>query len=168
MKQKYRIWKNDKEKQLLIQEYAVLTADTRKQKLPGLEDEDFSLLCEQTYRAEEIKKATSVGRDELILYLRNQHFFPIGPYMELIADVVTSMYAAKGEQREDLVFDDKEVLRGNLPEAESEVITEVEENLNENGSSDNIDDLIDNDTEIPKSAAGRKNSPDSYDEEKEY
>ncbi len=88
--------------------------------------------------------------------------------MELIADVVTSMYAAKGEQREDLVFDDKEVLRGNLPEAESEVITEVEENLNENGSSDNIDDLIDSDTEIPKSAAGRKNSPDSYDEEKEY
>ena len=61
MKQKYRIWKNDKGKQLLIQEYAVLTADSRKQKLPGLGDEDFSLLCEQTYQADEVQKATSLG-----------------------------------------------------------------------------------------------------------
>jgi len=55
-----------KGKELLIQEYAVLTAQSRKQKLPGLADEDFSLLCEQTYRADEVKKATSNGKDELI------------------------------------------------------------------------------------------------------
>lgn len=164
MKHKYRIWKNVKEKQLLIQEYAVLTADSRKQKLPGLEDDDFSLLCEQTYQAEEVEKATSMGKDELILYLRNQHFYPIGPYMDLIADAVTTMYAATGEQREDLVFDDKEVLRGTLPETDINTITEIDENLTENGSSNHIDELLEDDTEIPKNAAARKHKPESYDE----
>ena len=168
MKQKYRIWKNVKKKQLLIQEYAVLTADSRKQKLPGLGDEDFSLLCEQTYQGEEIEKAASLGKDELILYLRNQHFFPIGPYMDLIADAITTMYATSGEQREDLVFDDKEVLRGNLPETDIESITEIEENLTENDSTNNIDELLEDDTEIPKNAAVRKNKPESYDEDKEF
>jgi hypothetical protein len=168
MKHKYRIWKDVKGKQLMIQEYAVLTADSRKQKLPGLDDEDFSLLCEQTYQADEVKKATSSGKDELILYLRNHHFFPIGPYIELIADAVVSMYAAKGEQREDLVFDDKEVLKGNLPEAETEVISEIEDNLSENGSSDEIDELLEDDTEIPKKTAGGKKKPESDDEGEEY
>lgn len=168
MKQKYRIWKNVKKKQLLIQEYAVLTADSRKQKLPSLEDEDFSLLCEQTYQAEEVEKATSLGKDELILYLRNQHFYPIGPYMDIIADAVTTMYAAKGEQREDLIFDDKEVLRGTLPETDIDTITEIEENLAENESANNIDELLEDDTEIPKNAAARKNKPESYDEDEEF
>ena len=168
MKQKYRIWKNDKGKQLLIQEYAVLTADSRKQKLPGLGDEDFSLLCAQTYQADEVQKATSLGKGELILYLRNQHFFPIGPYMERIADTVTAMYAAKGEQREDLIFDDKEVLKGNLPESEVEAITEIDDKLNETESSDDIDNLLEDDTEIPPKAAARKKKPESYDDEENY
>jgi hypothetical protein len=117
MKQKYHIWKNVKSKELRIQEYAVLTAESRKQKLPGLDDEDFSLLCEQTYQADEVEKATSLGKDDLILFLRNQHFFPIESYMEIIADAVTAMYASPGKQHEYLIFDDKEILSGTLPEA---------------------------------------------------
>ena len=145
-----------------------MTADSRKQKLPGLGDEDFSLLCEQTYQGEEIEKAASLGKDELILYLRNQHFYPIGPYMDRIADAVTTMYATKGEQREDLIFDDKEVLRGTLPETDIDTITEIEENLSENESANNIDELLEDDTEIPKNAAARKNKPESYDEDEEF
>jgi len=107
MKQKYHIWKDDSKKTLLIQEFAVLTANTGKQKYPKIQDDDYSLLCEQTYTAGDIKRTT--GRGDLILLLRNQHFFPIGTYMNKIADVVMAMYAAKGELHEDLVFDDKEV-----------------------------------------------------------
>ena len=145
MKQKYRIWKNAKGKKLLIQEYAVLTAEPRKQKFPGLEDEDFSLLCEQTYQADEVIQATSRGKDELILLLRSQHFFPIGTYINLIADTITSMYATKGDQHEDLIFDDKEILMGAQPEAEVEAITDIEEDVIEDDQADGIDDLLEDD-----------------------
>ena len=116
MKQKYHIRKDVKEKTLLIQEFAVLTANTGKQKYPKIQDDDYSLLCEQTYGAKEVKSASSTGKDDLILLLRNQHFFPIGTYMDKIADAVMGMYASKGEQHEDLIFDDKAVLVSNIDE----------------------------------------------------
>ena len=142
MKQKYRIWKNVKGKNLHIQEYAVLSADSRKQKLPGLQDEDFSLLCEQVYEAEEVKKASSKGKDELILFLRNQHFYPIGVYMNLIADTVMEMYESKGEQNENLIFDDKVHMLGESEELGS--VVEIE-NDKDGESEDDIDDLLDDD-----------------------
>ena len=153
MKQKYRIWKKVKGKELLIQEYAVLTAQSRKQKLPGLIDEDFSLLCEQTYQADEVQKATLQGSDEVIRLLRSQHFFPIGTYMNLIADTVMSMYAAKGDQHEDLIFDDKEILLDASPEAEIELIPEIEEDANGDGEAENIDNLLEDDDQITKENA---------------
>ena len=165
MKQKYRIWKKVKGKELLIQEYAVLTAQSRKQKLPGLIDEDFSLLCEQSYQADEVEKATSQGSDEVIRLLRSQHFFPIGTYMNLIADTVMSMYAAKGDQHEDLIFDDKEILLGAPPEAEIETITEIEADEIGDDKPENIDDLLEDDTQIAKKDVTDKIKPDQLDEE---
>lgn len=165
MKHKYRIWKKVKGKELLIQEYAVLSAENRKQKLRGMINEDFSLLCEQSYQADEVKKATSQGKDELILLLRNQHFFPIGMYMNLIADTVTSMYASKGEQHEDLIFDDKEILLGASPEGEIETITAIEEDVNENDQAENIDNLLEDDSRIAKNNATDKIKPDKLDED---
>jgi hypothetical protein len=139
MKQKYRIWKNVAGKNLHIQEFAVLSADSRKQKLPGLQNEDFTLLCEQIYEAEEVEKASARGKDELIFYLRNQHFFPIGAYMNLIADTVIGMYASVGEQNENLIFDDKVDLLGDSVELGA--VLEVE-NDKEVESEEEIDDLI--------------------------
>jgi hypothetical protein len=147
MKQKYRIWKNVEGENLLIQEYAVLTADSRKQKLPGLQNEDFSLICEQTYRADEVKDAFTRGKDELILLLRNQHFFPIGLHVDLIADAVIAMYASKGEQHEDLIFDDKEILQGTLPEIET--IAASDDETSEKPEND-IDELLEDDSQIKK------------------
>ena len=101
---------------LELEGYHVLTARTGKQKYPEIHDDDYSLLCQQTYSAGEVKSASSTGKDDLILLLRNQHFFPIGTYMDKIADVVLGMYASNGEQHEDLVFDDKVVLVSSLAE----------------------------------------------------
>ena len=165
MKQKYRIWKKVKGKELLIQEYAVLAAQSRKQKHPGLTDEDFSLLCEQTYHADEVKKATSQGNDEVIRLLRSQHFFPIGTYMNLIADTVMSMYAAKGDQHEDLIFDDKEILMRAPPEAEIETSTEIEAEEIGDDQAENIDDLLEDDTQIAKKDVTDKIKPDQLEEE---
>ena len=114
MKQKYHIRKDVKAKTLLIQEFAVLNANTGKQKYPDIQGDDYSLLCEQRYSAREVKSATSTGKDDVILLLRNRHFYPIGTYMNRIADAVMGMYASKGEQHEDLIFDDKAVLVGSL------------------------------------------------------
>ncbi len=164
MKQKYRIWKKVKGKELLIQEYAVLTAESRKQKFPGLRNEDFSLLCEQSYRADEVKKAVSGGKDELILFLRNQHFFPVGMYMELIADTVTTMYASKGEQHEDLIFDDKEILLDAPPQAENKAITESKGGVNGDDQAKNVDNLLEDDSQITKDKAIDKIKPEQLDE----
>lgn len=165
MKHKYRIWKKAKGKELLIQEYAVLTAASRKQKHPGLINQDFSLLCEQSYQADEVKKATSQGHDEVIQLLRSQHFFPIGTYMNLIADTVISMYASKGDQHEDLIFDDKEILQGAPPEAKIETITEIEAEEIGDDQAENIDELLEDDTQIAKKNVTDKIKPDQLDEE---
>ena len=147
MKQKYHLKKDVKAKTLQIQEFAVLTATTGKQKYPEIQDDDYSLLCEQTYSSKEVKSASTTGRDDLIMLLRNQHFFPIGTYMEQIADVVMGMYAAKGEQFEELVFDDKAVLVEAI-EAQA-AVAEIEDEAEE-APSENIDTLISDDS--PKKA----------------
>jgi hypothetical protein len=165
MKQKYRIWKNVEGKNLHIQEYAVLTADSRKQKLPGLQDEDFSLLCEQIYEAEAVKKASAKGKEELIFFLRNQHFFPIGIYMDLIADTVIGMYASQGEQNENLIFDDKVNLLGDSGELGS--VLEIE-NDKEVESEEDMDNLIDDDSEYDESDSSESATHKEFDEDEDY
>ena len=165
MKQKYRIWKNEKEKSLHIQEYAILAAESRKQKLPGLQDEDFSLLCEQIYAAEEVRKASSKGKDELIFFLRNKHFYPIGVYMNLIADTVIAMYAADGEQNEYLVFDDKVDLLGDSDQLGS--VLEID-NGKDAESDDDMDDLLEDDSDYGESDSDASNNQSDFDEDKDY
>ena len=164
MKQKYRIWKNKKEKVLHIQEYAVLTADSKKQKFPRLQDEDFSLLCEQTYQTDQVEKAIALGKDELILLLRNQHFFPIGKYMELIADLVTRMYASKGEQHQELIFDDKGTLESELQEAEKKAISEIKKAATGDEPANGIDDLLEDDSQIAEDDTTSKIKHEKVDE----
>ena len=139
MKQKYHIRKDDKAKTLLIQEFAVLTANTGKQKYPEIQGDDYSLLCQQSYSAREVKSASSTGKDDLILLLRNQHFYPIGTYMNKIADAVMGMYASKGEQHEDLIFDDKAVLVSSLDEKGT--VAEIKDEKRKNPA-DTLDTLI--------------------------
>jgi hypothetical protein len=139
MKQKYHIRKDIKAKTLLIQEFAVLTSNTGKQKYPDIQGDDYSLLCEQSYSGREVKSASSTGKDDLILLLRNQHFFPIGTYMDKIADTVMGMYASKGEQHEDLIFDDKAILVGNIDEQGT--VAEIKDDKGKNPA-ETIDTLI--------------------------
>ena len=168
MKQKYRVWKNVKEKELHIKEYAVLKADSKKQKFPRLQDEDFSLLCEQTYQADQVQKATALGKDELILLLRNQHFFPIGKYMDLIADTVTSIYASKDEQHQDLIFDDKRILQSELQAAEAKAISDIKEASTGGEPANGIDELLEDDSQITKDNTTPKIKPKKVDEAGDY
>ena len=96
-------------------------------------------MCQQSYGAKEVKSASSTGKDDLILLLRNQHFYPIGTYMNKIADAVMGMYASKGEQHEELIIDDKAVLLSNIEEQGA--VAEIKEGEEKNPA-ETVDTLI--------------------------
>jgi hypothetical protein len=125
MKQKYTISKNDEKTGIIIKEFA------------ELDKEMFSLLCEETYTDEIVKKAVAKGKDALMQTFRTQNLFPIGIYSEAIAEAVIKMYETKDDQPIELNFDDI-----NLMTKETDMpltLDEIEEDDVE------IDDLLDED-----------------------
>lgn len=162
MKQKYHIWKNVKEKKLIIQEYAVLNADSRRKELAVIDDEDYSLLCEQAYDTEAVEKSISMGKTSLISLLRNPHFFPIGLYMDKIADFVISMYKSEGERIEDLIIDDKDFIFETLEEQMA--VSEIDEEEIE--SSEDVDDLFEADIKVKESVSPDTEDDEPFDEDK--
>jgi hypothetical protein len=77
MKQKYTIIKDDKNKQLIIREFA------------ELDKEILSLLCEETYDQKLIRSAIKSGKEDLIAALRTNNLYPPGIYADKIANAVT-------------------------------------------------------------------------------
>jgi hypothetical protein len=98
MKQKYTIIKDQKNKQLIIREFA------------ELDKEILSLLCEETYEQKMIVAAIKSGQENLISALRTNNLYPPGIYAEKIADAVIELYATRAKESEDLFFDDLELL----------------------------------------------------------
>ena len=129
MKQKYTIIKDDKNKQLIIREFA------------ELDKEILSLLCEETYEQKMILAAIKKGKEGLIAALRTNNLYPPGIYANKIADAVKDLYATKGKESEELFFDDLELLaRQNKPQPQ-----EDEEPVEEQG--EEMDDLLEDDFE---------------------
>jgi hypothetical protein len=129
MKQKYTIIKDDKNKQLIIREFA------------ELDKEILSLLCEETYEQKVILAAIKSGKDDLISALRTNNLYPPGIYANKIADAVKELYTTKGKESEELFFDDLELLaRSNEPQPrKSEESAEDQE--------EELDDLLEDDFE---------------------
>ncbi len=165
MKQKYQIWKNIKGKELVIQEYAVLSGNPKRKDFPGVQEDEFSLLSEQIYDVKSVKGSISDGKSALVSLLRTRHFFPIGQYMDKIADTVIAMFAAKGEQTENLLFDDKEFIYGDQTE---EVIAEQieDEGEDEAESADDLNGLLKDDIQIKESVSPDNTDHEPFDEEK--
>jgi len=120
MKQKYTIVKDDKNKQLIIREFA------------ELDKEVLSLLCEETYEQKAIRAAIKSGKEDLISALRTNNLYPPGIYAEKIAGAVKDLFATKGKESEDLFFDDLELLtKESAAEAAKEKKEKDSEELNE-------------------------------------
>jgi hypothetical protein len=98
MKQKYTIIRDDKNKQLIIREFAELDKET------------LSLLCEETYDQKLIRTAIKSGKEDLIAALRTNNLYPPGIYADKIAKAVKELYATKAKESEDLFFNDLELL----------------------------------------------------------
>ena len=129
MKQKYSIVRDDKNKQLIIREFA------------ELDKEVLSLLCEETYEQKAIRAAIKSGKEDLISALRTNNLYPPGIYAEKIADAVKELFATKGKESEDLFFDDLELL---TKEFAAEAIKKQKEN-----DSEDLEEVIEEDFESP-------------------
>jgi hypothetical protein len=131
MKQKYTIVRDDKNKQLIIREFA------------ELDKQILSLLCEETYDSTKIRAAIKRGSSNLISALRTNNLYPPGIYAAKIAESVTQLYAAKGQESIDLFFDDLELLAvESSPEPEK---TEAQKPVEEQGEA--VDGLLEDDFE---------------------
>ena len=127
MKQKYTIVRDDKNKQLIIREFA------------ELDKEVLSLLCEETYDQKAIRAAIKSGKEDLISALRTNNLYPPGIYAQKIADAVKELFATKGKESEDLFFDDLELL---TKESAVEAIKEEKEE-----DSEDLEEVLDDDFE---------------------
>jgi len=144
MRQKYHIFKNDEKNELFIKEYAVVDGKPNRKDLPQIQEENFSLLCEQTYDSKAIKSSISSGKESLISMLRNPHFFPIHQYIQKIADTVISLYGSKDQESMVLIFDDTDLF---MPIADDlDRMSSSEED--EEGTSDGLEDLLDDDNDL--------------------
>ena len=102
MKQKYLILKNDEKNELTIQEFAELE-----------KQDEFTLLCEETYNGSTIISAISKGKKTLISILRTINLYPPGLYAEKIAESVMNLYNSASDQSIELFFDDRDFLSKN-------------------------------------------------------
>ena len=163
MKQKYHIWRNTKNRELVIQEYAVLSGGIKRKDFPEVQEDEYSLLSEQVYDARAVSVSISNGKFSLISLLRTQHFFPVGQYIDKIAETVIKMFAARGEQTENLIFDDKDYIYGDQEAAEIE--DEIKDESDDEADSE-VYDLLNDDIK-PKNTASLDNADhDPLDEEK--
>ena len=99
MKQKYLILKNDEKNELTIQEFAELE-----------KQDEYTLLCEETYNARTIAAAISKGKQALITTLRTISLYPSGSYAAKIAESVMNLYNSASDQSIALFFDDRDFL----------------------------------------------------------
>ena len=154
MKQKYTIIKDNKNKQLIIREFA------------ELDKEILSLLCEETYEQKVIIAAMKSGKENLISALRTNNLYPPGIYAEKIADAVKVLYTTRGKESEDLFFDDLELLshakepkpRAAAPPPVDEPDEEVDELLEDDFESDFDED----DDQFKKPDSSLKIADDEY------
>lgn len=142
MRQKFYIARDLKKKALIIQEYAIIGSRASGREGGGAPDENFSLLCEQAYSAEAVQSAVPKGKDALVSLLRNRNFFPIGLYMDKIAEAVSGLFGEAGGSRStDLIFDDADQL-GRAPDAPTVAPDAL--GLGEGGPA-NVEDLFEDD-----------------------
>ena len=107
MKQKYLILKNDEKNELTIQEFAELE-----------KQDEYTLLCEETYNEGTIISAISKGMQALISTLRTINLYPPGLIAAKIAESVMNLYNSTSDQSIELFIDDRDFLLKDLKKSE--------------------------------------------------
>lgn len=121
MRQKYLLRKDIEKNELTIQEFANLDKELKGREFTNIDKETFSLLCQETYNSKKMKSAINKGKDTLVSALRTEKMFPIGLYVNKIAESVMDLYKSKESDSFELLFDDKEFLEINQLAPESKI-----------------------------------------------
>ena len=120
MRQKYLLRKDMDKNELTIREFANLDKELKGRDFTNIDKETFSLLCEETYNGKIMISAIKKGKETLVSELRTDNLFPIGLYVNKIAESVMELYESKNSSSFELLFDDKEFLGINKVATESE------------------------------------------------
>ena len=80
----------------------------------SLQEKSFCLLCEATYDNVTIAESIAAGLGELITTLRTRNFFPNRQLATKIAEAVVEVFASPSDDRIDLYFDDKDMMKKGL------------------------------------------------------
>ena len=107
MLQRYDISMDSKTNCLSIKEFAVLERKSRKSEHLDPAEENYSLIHEETYEVDIIRKAINNGKASLIMELRSDDFFPIQSYIKIIADSVIELFDDNSNNFTELFFDDR-------------------------------------------------------------
>ena len=110
MKQRYFISRDKNTSELTIEEYAAVAGNVKRYEISALAQDDFTLLCKETYEGKIIKKAISQGKESLVSVLRTDNLYPISIYANHIADSVIELYGKDGKMSRELLFDDLDLL----------------------------------------------------------
>ncbi len=110
MKQRYFISRDKNTSELTIEEYAAVAGNVKRYEISALAQDDFTLLCTETYEGKMIKKAISEGKETLVSVLRTDNLYPISIYANVIADSVIELYGKDGKLSSELLFDDLDLL----------------------------------------------------------
>jgi len=119
MKHKFLIRKDNEKNQLTIQEFAYLDKESKTREFMVFDQDSFSLLCMETYDGKKMRSAIKKGKETLVSELRTEKMFPIGIYVDKIAESVMELYGSKGMDTLELLFDDKEFLEMNNSTSET-------------------------------------------------
>ena len=111
MIQRFRIFRDDENDTLTIEESAVLDKVKRSIDYQDLNAEDFSIVCKEKYESRTLKTAMSKDNHTIVSSIRTNNLYPIGSYAEVIADSITKLYESTNSQTVELIFDDQELLR---------------------------------------------------------
>jgi hypothetical protein len=110
MKQRYFISRDKNTSELTIEEYAAVAGNVKRYEISALAQDDFTLLCTETYEGKMIKKAITQGKETLVSALRTDNLYPISIYANVIADSVIELYGKDGKLSRELLFDDLDLL----------------------------------------------------------
>ena len=110
MRQKFLIFQEGKNDNLKIRESAVIDKDLRRVESALLREDQYTVLCEETYEKGAITDAISRGRSAVVTALRTPNLFPVEPFCVKIAESVMALYASETERSVELTFDDAELV----------------------------------------------------------
>ena len=110
MRQKFVISRSNIKNKLTIKEYAIIDNIPKNAVLFKVQKERYTLLGQETYDSEIIKRHLTEGKSELVSILRTNNLFPIGSYANKIAESVIELYKLKKDHSAELLFNDMDLL----------------------------------------------------------